>query len=247
MASIVPRPARQLCSALRSQYPRPAILPWRVPQRAASTTIGTPVTTVSDIPPQTAKPTTTAKAPQSIQANTTQKSKSNPNKYKKPGSNKRIVARVAKAGYMDKTVRVEMATHVWDNYLRKFYRSSQHMLVHDPANSLREGDMIHVRRLDSIRTHQVHHVVDEVLVPYGTDIADRPPVPSEEELRKVHEAATGEKVERRALRQKAATGDEEAAKKVGELGIGIKEAVSGKGRSRRVRIVLERDLVKGRK
>lgn len=148
---------------------------------------------------------------------------------------------------MDKTVRVSMATHVWDNYLRKFYRGSRHMLVHDPANSLREGDMIHVRRLTSQRTDQVRHVVHDILVPFGIDIADRAAVPTEHELRSQHAVGYAEKVARRDLRHKAASGDQEAVRTVKEQGIGVKEVVSGRGRSLKVKIVLERDFVKAKK
>lgn len=140
-----------------------------------------------------------------------------------------------------------MTVDIWDKYLRKYYKGARHLLVHDPANSLREGDMIHVRTLAAQKTDTVRHVVHEILVPFGVDIADRPPVPSREELEVVDRERLAEKLERRLLRAKAKSGDDAAEQKVQELGIGVREVVTGRGRSRRVRTLLEKDVVKGKK
>lgn len=84
-------------------------------------------------------------------------------------------------------------------------------------------------------------------MPFGSDIADRPAVPTEAEFEAESEKSTAAKNERRETRKKAAAGDETAVAKVGEEGIAVKEVVSGRGRSRRVHRVLERDTVKGKK
>lgn len=84
-------------------------------------------------------------------------------------------------------------------------------------------------------------------MPFGVDIADRPAVPTEADFEAEAEKGTAAKNERRETRRKAAAGDEAAVAKVGEEGIAVKEVVSGRGRSKRVHKVLEKDFVKGKK
>ena len=81
-------------------------------------------------------------------------------------------------------------------------------------------------------------------MPFGSDIVDRPAVPSEAEVAAEHAAALEEKITRRTLRARAEKGDEDAIKEVAERKIGVREIVKGKGRGRRVRRVLERDFGK---
>lgn len=104
--------------------------------------------------------------------------------------------------------------------------------------------MISVRHLTAQKTAQVRHVVHEILVPFGEDIDARPAVPSAAEVDGEHAARTAEKVSRRGLRARAASGDEEAVREVSEQGIAVREVVKGRGRSRRVMRVLERDMGK---
>ena len=52
--------------------------------------------------------------------------------------------------------------------------------MHDPASSLRTGDVITIQPGWRTSKH-VHHVVTSIIAPFGTPIEERPPVPTEEE------------------------------------------------------------------
>ncbi|KAF2228044.1 hypothetical protein BDZ85DRAFT_178265, partial [Elsinoe ampelina] len=108
------------------------------------------------------------------------------------------IGKVTSAGLMSKTVRVDRPVQEWHNYLRKFYKSSKHYLVHDPANSLRTGDMISFSRIPVSKGQSVSHVVREILVPFGQDIQERPPIPTFDDLRARVEQDRAAKRERRA-------------------------------------------------
>lgn len=97
-------------------------------------------------------------------------------------------------------------------------------LVHDPNSSLNIGDVVSLRPFRAAK--HVHHVVSEILVPFGTPINSRPPVPSEGESQAQYNAKRGDKLERRRLRRLAAQGSEEAIESLRAMGI---EAGQGVG------------------
>jgi hypothetical protein len=65
----------------------------------------------------------------------------------------------------------------------------------------------------------VHHIVHAILTPFGPPITARPAVPTEAEIQELYLEERGEKLERRKLRRKASSGDEEAARLLEERGI----------------------------
>ncbi|KAI0969111.1 hypothetical protein F4678DRAFT_440997 [Xylaria arbuscula] len=105
---------------------------------------------------------------------------------------------VVSAGLMDKTVKVRLGGQRWEQRVHKWFKAPRYKLVHDPANSLRQGDAIAIT--PSWRESQhVRHVVKHIIAPYGSGIEERPPVPSIEERAEQRIAQRAAKDERRAL------------------------------------------------
>ncbi|PSK46243.1 Polyadenylation factor subunit 2 [Elsinoe australis] len=238
MASLSTPSSRMAICIARSQCPRPAILAWRNGRRFQTTS----TETSSAAPPEPLAATLLSQFP-SGPPKTGPSLGTNPTKH----HSQLLTGKVTSAGVMSKTVRVDRPIQVWHNYLRKFYKSSKHYLVHDPANSLRKGDMVSFSRLPVPKGEAVGHVVREILVPFGQDIGQRPPVPSLGELKEEFEKEKAAKRERRELRRKAEGGNEEAKKRVVEEGIAIREVEKGTGRGRRVKRILEKDAKNIRK
>lgn len=84
------------------------------------------------------------------------------------------------------------------------YKSHTSHLVHDPNNSLLTGDVVRLRPWKTAK--HVHHVVDQILTPFGARIEDRPAVPTEEEMRAVYMEMRAKKEGRRKERVLAAMG-----------------------------------------
>lgn len=87
---------------------------------------------------------------------------------------------VVTVGCMDRTVRVCYQDREWDKRLQKYYPKETHFLVSDPRNSLREGDVIEFSS-GAPKSRRVHHVVERILIPFGSPIEHRPAVMSREE------------------------------------------------------------------
>lgn len=76
-------------------------------------------------------------------------------------------------------------------------------MVHDPNNSIRQGDVISIAggwRTSTSKRHVVRHII----APYGEPIEARPPVPSEDELKASYLAERVEKLKRRYAAQEVA-------------------------------------------
>ncbi|KAM5443336.1 hypothetical protein MferCBS31731_001657 [Microsporum ferrugineum] len=82
---------------------------------------------------------------------------------------------VISAGRMQHTVRVEQISTKFDNHLQKRFIEKKIYMVSDPRDSLREGDKIEFWSGRRVSEH-VRHVVERIIVPFGTAIEDRPPV-----------------------------------------------------------------------
>ncbi|KAH7029375.1 uncharacterized protein B0I36DRAFT_291008 [Microdochium trichocladiopsis] len=107
---------------------------------------------------------------------------------------------VVSAGLMDKTVKVKLGGQRWEKRVNKHFKQPRYALVHDPRNSVRQGDIISIQ--SSWRESQhVKHVVKHILAPYGEAIDARPPVPTLEELIEEKVVKRAAKNERRALRR----------------------------------------------
>ncbi|KAL2373733.1 hypothetical protein BDBG_00327 [Blastomyces gilchristii SLH14081] len=82
---------------------------------------------------------------------------------------------VLTAGRMDKTVRVLHKHTAYHKRLHKSYPASTIYLVHDPCNSLRQGDVIEFS--SGWRTSKnVRHVVERIVAPFGEPVEQRPQV-----------------------------------------------------------------------
>ncbi|KAK3384753.1 hypothetical protein B0H63DRAFT_471452 [Podospora didyma] len=114
---------------------------------------------------------------------------------------------VVSAGLMDKTVKVQVGGLKWNTFLKKFFKDPQTHLVHDPNNSLRQGDVVAIT--PGWRTSKTkRHVVKNIIAPAGVPVSARPPVPTEEQ-RLAYEAAWREAKDiRRAIKTHSEMADE---------------------------------------
>ncbi|CAG8954875.1 hypothetical protein HYFRA_00008562 [Hymenoscyphus fraxineus] len=106
---------------------------------------------------------------------------------------------VVSSGLMDKTVKVRIGVQKWNKHIQKDFNHTQHLLVHDPASSLRTGDIISISSGWRV-SKNVHHVVRSIIAPFGEPIEGRPPVPTEEERIAERARKKEEKEERRRVR-----------------------------------------------
>ncbi|KAI0467248.1 hypothetical protein F4859DRAFT_518199 [Xylaria cf. heliscus] len=109
---------------------------------------------------------------------------------------------VVSAGLMDKTVKVRLGGQRWEQRVHKWFKEPRYKLVHDPRNSLRQGDVVAIT--PSWRESQhVRHVVKHIIAPYGgVGIDERPPIPTIEERAAELNAKRQKKAEARALRRR---------------------------------------------
>ncbi|RYO86700.1 hypothetical protein DL766_005814 [Monosporascus sp. MC13-8B] len=116
---------------------------------------------------------------------------------------------VVSAGKMDKTVKVRLGGIRYEPRVQKYFKVPRYKLVHDPCNSLRQGDVVAIS--PSWRESQhVRHVVKHIIAPYGPPIDGRPPVPTLEERLAERAAKRAAKDERRRLlREEAARARDE--------------------------------------
>ncbi|KAI1370286.1 nucleic acid-binding protein [Hypoxylon crocopeplum] len=121
---------------------------------------------------------------------------------------------VVSAGLMDKTVKVKLGGLRWEPRVQKFFKKPRFKLVHDPCNSVRQGDVVAITSTWRVAQH-VRHVVKHIIAPYGEPIDTRPPIPTLEERIAEKAAKRAAKDERRAAikaEQARARAEERAAK-----------------------------------
>ncbi|KAK3674456.1 hypothetical protein LTR78_005542 [Recurvomyces mirabilis] len=130
---------------------------------------------------------------------------------------KKIVGIVVSAGKMEKTVKVRVAGQRWEPRIRKYFADHTDHLVHDPNSSLVIGDVVSLHRLRASKA--VHHVVGELMTPYGIPREQRAPIPTPEERLANYKKERVQKLQRRSLRREAAQGDAEAIRKLKAMGL----------------------------
>lgn len=121
---------------------------------------------------------------------------------------------VVAAGTMDKTVKVRLWGQRWEKKVQKSFQVPSYHLVHDPNNSVRQGDVINISAGWRASQH-VRHIVRHIIAPNGPPIDERPPVMSEQELYEKYAAKRELKLANRAIRDaeiQKATEAERAAK-----------------------------------
>ncbi|KAI0836126.1 nucleic acid-binding protein [Hypoxylon sp. FL0890] len=104
---------------------------------------------------------------------------------------------VVSAGRMDKTVKVKLGGLRWEPRVQKYFKEPRYKLVHDPRNSVRQGDVVAITPTWRVSQH-VRHVVKHIIAPCGDPIEERPPVPTLEERLAEVAAKRAAKDERRA-------------------------------------------------
>ncbi|KAK2872064.1 hypothetical protein FQN49_002582 [Arthroderma sp. PD_2] len=134
-----------------------------------------------------------------------------------PSGVSRAFGTVVSAGRMQRTVRVEHISSVFNKRVQKRFAEKKIYKVSDPRNSLREGDKIEFWSGRRVSEH-VRHVVERIIVPFGTAIEDRPPVMTYAERMEEHLNARKD----RRLRRLGANKDQEPtnAEVTGELRMG---------------------------
>ncbi|KAI0441800.1 hypothetical protein F4803DRAFT_551708 [Xylaria telfairii] len=132
---------------------------------------------------------------------------------------------VVSAGLMDKTVKVRLGGQRWEQRVHKWFKEPRYKLVHDPRNSLRQGDVVAIT--PSWRESQhVRHVVKHIIAPYGgIGIDERPPVPTIEERAAERIAQRQAKDDWRALRRRV----DEATQATERLSLDVKKALARTG------------------
>lgn len=118
---------------------------------------------------------------------------------------------VTSVGLMSKTVRVAYQHREWDRKIRKYYPKTTTYLVHDPRNSLREGDVIEFSS-GAPRAPNVRHVVERIVSPFGSAVEDRPAVPTREEREEEMVAKRMVKLMRQATKKAAEEGEKDVQK-----------------------------------
>lgn len=106
---------------------------------------------------------------------------------------------VVSAGKTPQTAKILLWTQRWEKKVQKNFKVPTYHLVHDPNDSVRQGDVIAVSggwRSSSNKRMIVRHIV----APYGTPIEERSPVPTVQELLADEAAKRRKKLERRAVR-----------------------------------------------
>ncbi|KAI0875336.1 nucleic acid-binding protein [Hypoxylon argillaceum] len=129
---------------------------------------------------------------------------------------------VVSAGLMDKTVKVRLGGQRWEQRVHKWFKDPRYKLVHDPANSLRQGDVVAIT--PSWRESQhVRHVVKHIIAPYGgVGIDERPPIPTLAERAQERLAQRAAKDERRALRRAV----DDAVRAAERLAVDVRKALA---------------------
>lgn len=118
---------------------------------------------------------------------------------------------VTSVGLMPKTVRVAYQHREWDRKIRKYYPKTTTYLVHDPRNSLREGDVIEFSS-GAPRAPSVRHVVERIVAPFGSAVEERPAVPTRAEREEEMVAKRMVKLMRQASRKAAEEGESDVGK-----------------------------------
>ncbi|KAK0724760.1 hypothetical protein B0H67DRAFT_550469 [Lasiosphaeris hirsuta] len=108
---------------------------------------------------------------------------------------------VVTAGLMQKTVKVRVGGRKWNGFLQKYFNDPKTYLVHDPQNSLREGDVVTIVP-GFVTSQHKRHVVKHIIKPAGVPIEERPAIPTLDELWGDKDVKKAAKDARRAMRQK---------------------------------------------
>ena len=104
---------------------------------------------------------------------------------------------------------------------QQHYTAYQSHLVSDPNSSLRTGDVVRIAARPPASKH-IRHVVTDIIAPWGPPAAERPPIPSLEDLDAQYRAKRDARVARRTQKAEAPRADRTGAQDV-EKGPSLKE------------------------
>lgn len=126
-----------------------------------------------------------------------------------PGS---LTGVVVSVGKMQRTVKIRTTKQKFNAYLKRHYNEHPTFMVSDPADSLREGDI--VRFAPWPKTKKVRHVVTDLMVPFGPPADERPAVTGLEELVRRKQEQHAREWEKKQARKRAVR-----AEQAGEEGV----------------------------
>ncbi|KAL9088059.1 MAG: hypothetical protein Q9165_006400 [Trypethelium subeluteriae] len=118
---------------------------------------------------------------------------------KPPPPSRNYTGVVVSAGKMSKTVKVRIMKQDWNHHVRKYFDRPVHYLTHDPASSLREGDIIRLASGNRF-SKNVRHVVTQIIAPFGPPLSERPPLPSLDDIQARKDEKKAAKTERKSAR-----------------------------------------------
>ncbi|KAK5712578.1 hypothetical protein LTR17_017893 [Elasticomyces elasticus] len=156
---------------------------------------------------------------------------------------RKIIGVVVSTGKMAKTVKVRVPTQRWEPKIGKYFADHTNHLVHDPNDSLVIGDVIELHRLRVSKA--VHHVVGELVTPYGVPLSERPVIPTADDRLAAYKKKRFAKLERRDLRREAAKGNADAIQQLKAMGLDAGQGVEA-GKSDKAN-TKARDGAKGQK
>ncbi|KAK0610475.1 hypothetical protein B0T17DRAFT_584811 [Bombardia bombarda] len=118
---------------------------------------------------------------------------------KRPAPFRELHGVVVSSGLQPKTIKVRVGGTEWNNFLKKSFNKPKTYLVHDPADSVRTGDVVAITPGE--RTSKMkRHVVKSIIAPAGVPAEERPAVPTEDQRWADRVARKIAKEERKVLR-----------------------------------------------
>ncbi|GAB7360907.1 hypothetical protein MBLNU230_g0893t1 [Neophaeotheca triangularis] len=132
-------------------------------------------------------------------------------------ASRKVIGVVTSVGRMAKTVKVRIPSQRYEPRVQKYFADHKDYLVHDPNESLVEGDTVELHRLKV--SSAVDYIVAGIVAPFGKPVDQRPPLQTPDERLEAYKAKRFAKLERRGLRLRAAKGDAEAIQGLRAMGL----------------------------
>ena len=132
---------------------------------------------------------------------------------------------------MMRAVKVRVAEQVYHEFLKKVYHHSmllrylwlksmlkhfvthKNLLVSDPTDATRTGDVVRIADEGQV-SRRIHHVITEIVAPWGPPVDERPAVLSQEQRQAEKEDKHQRKLERRKASRRSEQGNTIAAEEV---------------------------------
>ena len=87
----------------------------------------------------------------------------------------------------------------------KHFVTHKNLLVSDPTDATRTGDVVRIADEGQV-SRRIHHVITEIVAPWGPSVDERPAVPSQEQRQAEKEDKHQRKLERRKASRRSEQG-----------------------------------------